>query len=513
MPALLKELPPRAVASLFQEIGVTDAGVLMAMIPTRSLLLAFDESIWKSVRPGQAETIGVRELIDWFVAWNDIGEKFLVEKLEAMSEDYLTTVLSHLVKVESASRYAVYFEDPEKFVTLCEDDRERIGPYIVEPIVDDDEGVVIELVRALWGADSGKILRVFDRLSDLADPVNSTRGSASTSRDVESEREAHREAQGFVTADGARAFFAFAERLKEAEIIALDRYDAETRRYLHTIEWATESPDSIHSPIVDDNINADHEADQSNSAGTAVSFIAAESNTASLRSLLEESQLLEKQNSVPLLQDKRRSQESALTVELRRLADENIESFHARARELGYLANVLRWVPNEVVALNDKDAKDAAFAICNLGLEIASSICAVDLEKEPGLIRLFILGWNALASLRSRVIGAFAGALSKPTLPPWLQSEATAGLSDLRRAVESRRFEEAREATLFLSIVFDSRICRAIAPLMDAIPRFSTLLDSAENSHQARWIATKADLQILERLLDSLRLKSEKRGK
>ena len=91
--------------------------------------------------------------------------------------------------------------------------------------------------------------------------------------------------------------------------------------------------------------------------------------------------------------------------------------------------------------------------------------------------------------------------------------EATAGLSDLRRAVESKRFEAAREAAIFLSIVFDSKICRAVAPLLDAIPRFSTLLDGPGNSHQARWIATKADFQTLTRLLDSLRLKSEKRPK
>jgi hypothetical protein len=200
-------------------------------------------------------------------------------------------------------------------------------------------------------------------------------------------------------------------------------------------------------------------------------------------------------------------------VELRRLAGEDIERFHTRARELGYLANVLRWVPNDVNALNDSDAKDAAFAICNLGLKLAANTCAVDLKAEPGLIRLFILGWNALSSIRGRVIGAFAGALSQQsTLAPWLQSEATAGLSDLRRAVESKRFEEAREAALFLSIVFDSRVCHAIAPLLAAIPRFSTLLEGAQNSHQARWITTKAELQTLTRLLDSLRLKSGKRG-
>jgi len=206
MPALLRELPSRAVASLFQEIGVVDAGVLMAMMPTRALLLAFDESIWKSARPGLPETIGVRELVEWLVVWSDIGEEFLVEKLAAMSEDYLTYgVIAHC-QSRIRSRYAVYAEDPESFVKLCEDDRERIGPYIVEPIVDEHEDVVMELVRAVWYSDAGRLLRVFGRLSDLADPADSTRGSTATLHDVESERESFRETRGFVTAEGARAF-------------------------------------------------------------------------------------------------------------------------------------------------------------------------------------------------------------------------------------------------------------------------------------------------------------------
>ena len=508
MPALLKELTPRAVGSLFQEVGVVDAAVLMAMMPTRALLLAFDDSIWKSPRPGLPETISVHELVDWLVAWSDIGEPFLIQQLEAMNEDYLTALLSRIVKVESHSRYAVYSEDPESFVKLCDDDRERIGPYIVVPIVDEDEDVVLNVVRALWSSDAQRILRLFGRLSDLENPVDSTRGSTATLHDVESERESFREAQGFVTADGARAFFEFAERLTATDIAALDKYDAETRRYLDAIARASESPNAAPDRVVAPGL----EDDQSTSTNTSMVLNEKAANMSSLRLLLEEAQLLPRHNSVALLKNARRSKELTLTVELRRLANDNMESFHARGRELAYLANVLRWTPNAIGPLNDNDVKEAAFAICNLGIELATSTHADELDKEPGLIRSFMRGWNALTSTRSRVIGAFAGALSQNSmLAPWLQSEATAGLADLRRAIEERRFEAAREATILLSIVFDSRVCRAVAPLLDAIPRFSTLLEGDEHSQQARWIASKADLHIVERRLDSLRSKSTNR--
>jgi hypothetical protein len=172
----------------------------------------------------------------------------------------------------------------------------------------------------------------------------------------------------------------------------------------------------------------------------------------------------------------------------------------------------LRWACTGADPLRDNDAREAAFAICNLGLELATSTRADELRTEPGLIRSFLRGWNALTCTRGRVVGTFASALSRSALAPWLQAEASAGLADLRRALEESQFEAAREAAIFMSIVFDSRFCHAIAPLLNTIPRFSTLLDGSNSSQQARWIMSKADLQLIERLLESARTKSATRG-
>src|SRR5262249_42070963 len=152
-------------------------------------------------------------------------------------------------------------------------------------------------------------------------------------------RESYRQVQGFVTADGARAFFAFAERSTVSEILALDAYDAETRRYLDTIMRAPEAAEAA-NPVLGDVADDETESAMSDS----LQLIAEQPNTAELRALLEESQLLAKRESTPLLQDARRSIEPVLTTELRRQANENIDSFHARARELAYLANILRCV-------------------------------------------------------------------------------------------------------------------------------------------------------------------------
>ncbi|HYM35686.1 MAG TPA: DUF6178 family protein, partial [Steroidobacteraceae bacterium] len=325
MPALLKELSPQAVASLFQEVGVTDATVLMSIMPTRALLRAFDESVWKSARPGLPKSIDYRDLVDWLTAWSDIDEQFLVEKLAAMDEDYLSTLLSRIVKVESASRYAVYWEDRESFVGLCEDDRERIGAYIVEPVVEQDREVVVGAVRALWSFDAQKLLSVFARLSDLPNPADSPRGSATTSQDVEFARESFGESQGFVSTEGARAFFAFAEQLTVSEIVALDAYDPETRRYLEVISRASETDAAQTNPVVADDLedaddDVDNNSDDSDSVNSDSALIGEQPNTRALRALLEDSELLPRHSPFALLQDLRKSKERALTVALRRLA-------------------------------------------------------------------------------------------------------------------------------------------------------------------------------------------------
>jgi hypothetical protein len=327
---------------------------------------------------------------------------------------------------------------------------------------------------------------------------------------VEFERQAFREAQGFVTADGARAFLSFVDGLTAPQIAALHTYDSETRRHLDAIANDVESSVATRDAIVSDDLDDQHDDDVSiQERAVVAASTESEQDERLIRGLLEEAQLLVKPGPMRLLTDGRGSREPALTAALRRMAGEDPDSFHARARELAYLANVLRSALSiEGEALDDRQASDAAFAICNLGFELSDSAEVARLNVEPGLIRLFMMGWNALQSIPDRAVAACAKALSRDSaLPSWLRGEATGGLADLRRAVESRQFEDARDAVVFLSIAFDSRSCRAIALLLDAIPRFSSLLDGAARSEQWRWITTRADMEVIDALLSGLQVK------
>src|ERR1700754_5024742 len=88
LPALLRDLQPTALARLVERVGLNDAGELMALAPTRKLLQALDESLWKSPEPGVAESFDAGELVAWLEAWNEIGDAFVAERLAAMSDEY-----------------------------------------------------------------------------------------------------------------------------------------------------------------------------------------------------------------------------------------------------------------------------------------------------------------------------------------------------------------------------------------------------------------------------------------
>src|SRR5262245_17463908 len=129
MPDLLRRLPPRAAATLIQRVGVSDAAELMTMLPAESLLRAMDEAIWTRERPGAGEQVDAEVLLEWLETWNDIGESFLLERLAAMSDEYLVLLLSRVMTVDIPN--PEYREDFATFFEAGFDDRERFGQFIV----------------------------------------------------------------------------------------------------------------------------------------------------------------------------------------------------------------------------------------------------------------------------------------------------------------------------------------------------------------------------------------------
>ncbi|MBC7982554.1 MAG: hypothetical protein H7Y02_01740 [Candidatus Obscuribacterales bacterium] len=505
MPALLKKLPPRAAAMLFQRIGINDAAELMTMIPAESLLRALDESIWKSPRPGKPERVDVTELVEWLETWNDIGEAFLVERLAAMSDEYLVLLLACVIRVNSETLNPEYDDVSDAFVEEGLDESQRFAAFIVRPINEEHRYTVLTTLNALWIDAPERMLRLLNRLSITPDTFEAHRGWTTTALDVEFERRSFREAHGYVSADDARAFLSHAVSLTPQQILAMSAYDAQTGRHLAAIGGVAGATNPVHAmPELDRAVDND-----AASPGDLVAVSSFDREIPVLLSLLQSAELLEANDAPSLLTSTKDSEEPVLVAQLRRLAGEDIESYQRRTQELAYLATVLiAAISVNSAALSDQDAKDAAFATCCLGFDFAQSHGVGGLQSEPGLVRLFMLGWRALSLTSQHVVQAFELAFaSDATLQSWIREEANVGLRDLCAAIDERRFDDARDAVIFLSIAFDTATCRAIVPLLDELPRYSLLMEGGKRPEEARWIESKKDVDRIRSLLAALSLK------
>ncbi|HEV8331765.1 MAG TPA: DUF6178 family protein [Steroidobacteraceae bacterium] len=387
LPALLRSLQPAALARLVDRIGLNDAGEVMALAPTQKLLQALDEALWKSPQPGVTEVFDSRELVDWLESWNEIGDEFVAERLAAMSDDYRALCLSHLVSVRIHHTLA--------FLAIPDDevDRERdtlqpigtcafYGPYMVVPVVEDEWEIVRAALDALATERHECLMHTLGMLDGAESMLATPERRRQLQIDLAHERERARENVGYVTATGASAFLVYVATARIEELAALSVYDEETRRHL-----AAFGASDVEDP-------EDDEADESPQEPPTVEQMQ------QLRTVLEREELLIPQSTL-LLTDQRTRKHHALTQALSELAETDPPAFERCARELAYLANVLKvGVSVKGEPMSDVDARDAAYAACDQGLELAREHgLDTRVAQEPGLIRLFALGWRAQREL------------------------------------------------------------------------------------------------------------------
>ncbi len=391
LPSLLRTLQPSALARLVERVGINDAGELMAIVPTRNLLQALDESLWKSPAPGGTDVFDAQELVDWLEAWNEIGDEFVAERLARMSDDYRALCLSHLISVGIHHTLA-FLAIPDDEVDVERDTLQPIGacsiygPYVIAPRIEDEWDVVRASLDAMSAHCPEQLLHTLGMLDGAESMMAAEEGRTRLTRDVAHERERHRENIGYVTAPGACAFLLFIATASEDELAALDAYDEETRRHLAAFGRVPDATSPIHAPQDDpDDFEVDPvEEDQ-------------DYQVQHLRTVLEREQVLVPQDAL-LLTDQRDRKHVALTELLTELAEADPSAFERCTHELAYVANVVKvGVRVQGAVMSDIEARDAALAACYRGLEwVRERGMEARIAQEPGLIRLFALGWRTL---------------------------------------------------------------------------------------------------------------------
>ena len=118
-----------------------------------------------------------------------------------------------------------------------------------------------------------------------------------------------------------------------------------------------------------------------------------------------------------------------------------------------------------------------------------------------------------LSTLPGRVAASFVRCLEKlkkastGTLHEWLVEQAEVSVADLNEAVGKGDFEAAREATMALCFVFETRRCQAVVPLLDELPRLGKLEGGA-----ATWIDSLGAIERAATLLRGIGAKRRRKA-
>jgi hypothetical protein len=493
LPALIQSLPARDLAQLCARIGIGDAMHIMALAPAERLVQALEASVWKTPRPGVSEIFDPRELVEWIGAWLDIGEAFTAQRLAAVPDENLMLYLSQLASVTTAAMWgferSTEIEDLERIYAPSYDET-AYGPYVVSARRHEDWEILRGSLDAMWAAAPQRLLHLLAQLVGDESMVAPQRNRDSANDDVASARETAHERRGYVTASGARAFLAQARSPLE-DLAVLSDYDQETRRHLAGLAAATDSGPSPAAPEPD------------------IVHLAA------LHTALEAAGLLEPPTERLLLAHEAASRQLPIVRLLQALAEDDTAQFDARGRELAYLGGVLiAGIAVDGSTLSASDARDAALATCNLGLEtLRSHGERVRIDREPGLLRLFLVGFSVLSVLPAKVAQSFVRSLktlrkaNPEPLHEWLVEQAEVLVADLNEAVRKGDFAAAREAATALGFVFEPRACRAVVPLLDELPRLG-----AAHGNAATWIASLTAMASAVRRLRAITAKPRRRS-
>jgi hypothetical protein len=302
-----------------------------------------------------------------------------------MSDDYRALCLSHLVRV--GVHHTLSFLAIPDDEAIQDPERETLQPlgtcalydsYVVGPEIEGAWDVVRASFDAMWTHCPEELLRTLRSLDGAESMLAAQEGRRRLTVDVAQERERQRENLGYVTGAGAGAFLMFIAITSMEELVELSAYDEETRRNLAAFGRSDDIATASEAPVEEPQLHR-------------------------LRTVLEQEQVLIAQDTL-LLTDQSDREQPALTLLLTELAEMDPSAFERCARELAYLANVLKLgVRVRGAAMSDIEARDAAYAACDRGLTwVRERGIEPRIAQEPGLIRLFALGWKSARSAARR---------------------------------------------------------------------------------------------------------------
>ncbi len=352
----VRALPVQAFSELVRQVGVEDAGELVALATVEQLLAAFDEDLFANSEPGEREVFDPRRFLTWLEVLLEAGEAQAAERMAALSEDFVVHAFSSAVLVLDCHALSARMQEDDPYADVADKLlesalSEEIDGYLLVARVEDGWDALLTLVLALDRDHRAFLTRVLDRCAALAseyiddlEALSELLSSAdSLAEDVEAEREERRSRLGFVEPRAARSFLSLA-RMPLSAGAAADARDIVTKAHLRQLAPSGAGPSA--PPDADDGLR--HALESARVAPP----LAISSDSA-------------------LQGDPTDYLAGPIAAALRDLGAERPDLFAARMEELAYLANVL--LAGAAVGgrrLRPVEAAEAAVATVALGAEI-----------------------------------------------------------------------------------------------------------------------------------------------
>ncbi len=247
LPARIREMPNEQFTALVREVGVADAGELVALATTEQLVAAFDEDLFVNRRPGEREAFDRRRFVTWLEVLLEAGDDAVVGRIEELAEDFVAHALSSVVLVFDhetlRERITSEPEGEEADKALQRTLSEEIDGYLLVAREEEGWDAVLALVLALDRRNRALLVRILDRCVGLAseyvddlDALTDVLSAAeSLAEDVEAAREERRARSGHVEPRAARGFLELVKRPLGGSIELAAR-DAATRAYFRELD-------------------------------------------------------------------------------------------------------------------------------------------------------------------------------------------------------------------------------------------------------------------------------------
>lgn len=498
LPSYVKQLPASTLNRLIGMVGLEDSQEILASMSPEQLKAVLSVSLWSNARPGREEVLDLEQLLRWIDLWLQEGEQVLVQRVLELGEDFTVMCLSRLLI--AVDRTAV---------GLSQNGLE-LGQYMIFPKQEKHWHSLVATLMALWHHEPDFVLGMLRRCSFersiLSQDASEHSSASSLYEDIAAQRAAKRAGVGYVDPTHAALFLSIAKTTDLQELIALNAYDVTSASYLDEHQQTVERGHGatvIYSSALDrPGLTEMAEPGPSESGGGQVerNQAALTEDFETLDSLLRDAGILQASaNVTPLLTDRCRAplHSELLEAALGSIARSAPNIASRRVCELAYLSNVLiAGAEIQGKAFSEADAAKVATATANLGVTYllhTSSRLGDEvgrtrqwLEADPGIVRLFQIGYHLLCTIPRRCCEAIYHAKALQARRPGhvviQEMNELLGARRLTDLVDDGLYGEAKSLIDGLSAVMDSPACVALRILIDPTPCFPCVLKGGTGS-------------------------------